>query len=263
MASATAIPSASSPAVVLTPGAWHGPWAYDLLIPELTALGLSSSTVTLATVGTTDPDVGVADDAAAARAEVLKQLDAPGERDVVLVGHSYGGVVISNAVEGLSVADRKAAGKKNGVIGVLYMTAFAIPANTSLLDAVDGSLPDWWNITGQFFNPINPAHVFYNDITDQALVASYVAKLKSMPWKMVTDKTQFAPWNSGFNVGYIHAQLDNAIVLPVQNAMASAFPADSFVASLNTSHSPFLSQPKKTAETINDAVVHFVNKKTA
>ncbi|TLD20560.1 hypothetical protein PspLS_08804 [Pyricularia sp. CBS 133598] len=263
MASPTAIPPTSRPAVVLTPGAWHGPWAYDLVRPELAALGLCSSAVTLPTVGTTDPKVGVADDAAAARAEVLRQLDAPGERDVVLVGHSYGGVVISNAVEGLSVADRKAAGKKNGVIGVLYLSAFAIPAGTSLLDGVGATLPDWWNVTGQFFSPINPAHVFYNDVTDPVLVASSIAKLKPMPWTMVTDKTGFAPWNSGFNVGYIHAELDNAIVLAAQNAMASAFPADSYVATLNTSHSPFLSQPKNTAEKINEAVLHFVSKKTA
>ncbi|TLS27187.1 hypothetical protein PpBr36_05565 [Pyricularia pennisetigena] len=120
------------------------------------------------------------DDAAAARAEVMKQLDAPGKPDVVLVSHSYGGIVISNAVKGLSVADRKAAGR-----------------------------------------------------------------------------------NNGFNVVYIHAELDKAIVLPVQQVMASAFPAGSYVATLNTSHSPFLSQPKNTADKIHEAVVHFVKKKTA
>ncbi|KAI7910249.1 hypothetical protein M9X92_011217 [Pyricularia oryzae] len=263
MASPTAVPPAPRPAVVLTPGAWHGPWAFDLVRPELSALGLSSSAVTLPTVGATDPQVGVVEDAAAARAEVLSQLDAPGERDVVLVGHSYGGIVISNAVEGLSLADRRAAGKKNGVIGVLYLTAFAIPPGTSLRDGTGATLPEWWNVTGGFFSPINPAHIFYNDVTDPALVASSVAQLKPMPFRMVTDKTGFAPWDSGFNVGYIHAALDNAIAPEVQNAMASAFPADSYVATLNASHSPFLSQPKNTADKINEAVLHFVSKKTA
>lgn len=150
MASPTAVPPAPRPAVVLTPGAWHGPWAFDLVRPELSALGLSSSAVTLPTVGATDPQVGVVEDAAAARAEVLSQLDAPGERDVVLVGHSYGGIVISNAVEGLSLADRRAAGKKNGVIGVLYLTAFAIPPGTSLRDGTGATLPEWWNVTVSF-----------------------------------------------------------------------------------------------------------------
>lgn len=130
------------PTVVFTPGAWHGTWAFDTVRSQLEALGYPTEAVALPSVGNTNASVGVAEDAAALSAELTTLTDAG--KNVVMVCHSYGGVVASSAVEGFGYKDRSAAGLgANGVIMLVYMTAFAAPAQTSLLDALGGEYL-WW-----------------------------------------------------------------------------------------------------------------------
>ena len=70
----------------LVHGAWHGSWCWDRVVPELEARGHGVVTVDLpsqtATAGMT-----------AYRDVVLDALDGLGE-DVVLVGHSLGGITV-------------------------------------------------------------------------------------------------------------------------------------------------------------------------
>lgn len=129
------------PTVVFTPGAWHGTWAFDTVRNSLEVLGYPTEAVALPSVGNANASVGVAEDAAALAAELATLTDAG--RDVVMVCHSYGGVVASTAVEGYGYADRSAAGLDGGVIMLVYMTAFAAPAQSSLLDALGGEYLSW------------------------------------------------------------------------------------------------------------------------
>lgn len=129
------------PTVVFTPGAWHGTWAFDMVRGSLDGLGYPTEAVALPSVGNTNASVGVAEDAAALAAELTTLTDAG--KDIVMVCHSYGGVVASTAVEGYGYKNRSAAGLDGGVIMLVYMTAFAAPAGTSLLDAL-GDEYLWW-----------------------------------------------------------------------------------------------------------------------
>ena len=76
--------------VVLVHGAWHGPWCWEALTPYLDEAGIAHVEVDL-------PFTGHDDDVAATGAV----LDAIAGRKV-LVGHSYGGLVISGAGAGRS-----------------------------------------------------------------------------------------------------------------------------------------------------------------
>lgn len=129
------------PTIVFTPGAWHGTWAFDTVRSGLEALGYPTVAVALPSVGSTNASVGVADDAAALVAE-LDTLAGEG-KDIVMVCHSYGGVVASAASEGYGQKNRSAAGEDGGVIMLAYMTAFAMPAGESLLDGLGGEYL-WW-----------------------------------------------------------------------------------------------------------------------
>jgi pimeloyl-ACP methyl ester carboxylesterase len=83
----------SSATVVLVHGAGGGAWAWELVTAELDKLGIAHREVDLPSSGLTrPPDAGVAGDTAVVR-ELLDTLEAP----VVLVGHSYGGTIISSA----------------------------------------------------------------------------------------------------------------------------------------------------------------------
>ncbi|MGW5129054.1 alpha/beta fold hydrolase [Streptomyces sp. NPDC004069] len=77
---------------VLVHGAWHGPWAWDRIVPLLHAAGARTLTPDLSTVG----DHGLHDHAEA----VVAALDAVQEEvELVLVGHSYAGLVVREAAD--------------------------------------------------------------------------------------------------------------------------------------------------------------------
>jgi pimeloyl-ACP methyl ester carboxylesterase len=84
------------------------------------------------------------DDVASLR-EVLVKLADDGQ-DLVVVGHSYGGVVASCAVEGLSKSARAKEGTAGGVIKVVYLAAFAIDKGQSLLGMLGGNYLPWMKV---------------------------------------------------------------------------------------------------------------------
>src|SRR5258708_453841 len=86
--------------VVLVHGAWHGGWAFDRVLPLLTIAGVSSVAVDLPAHG---EDTGPPGDLHSDAARVKAQLDRADER-VVLLGHSYGGAVITEAGDHPAVA---------------------------------------------------------------------------------------------------------------------------------------------------------------
>lgn len=60
-----------------------------------------------------------ADDVKNIRAAIEGELEQG--NDVIIVMHSYGGVPSSNAAEGLGKKDRKAAGKSNGIVNMVWV----------------------------------------------------------------------------------------------------------------------------------------------
>ncbi|KAI0427913.1 Alpha/beta hydrolase fold-1 [Xylaria sp. FL1042] len=259
MATSIAAETGGSPTVFFTPGAWHGPWVFDLVRNALSERGFRTDATSLATAGSTDPSVGISDDAAKVRLALTKLIDDG--KEVVLVAHSYGGVVASNAVEGLGIEQRAGGGLTGGVIMILYLAAFVIRANASLATALEGSNPDWWNISEDgLITPMQPLHVFYTDVTP-SLASKAADALMPMPLRTTTDMSTYDPREEGFEVGYIFAEEDQALPIGAQKAMFAQFPVGSFSASLQSSHSPFLSMPETLADAIQRAVEHVLAKR--
>src|SRR3974390_2057450 len=78
---------------VLVHGAWHGGWCWDRVVPGLRARGVRAMAPDMPGHGAdAEPLTDLHGDAARIR-EVVEDIDD----DVVLVGHSYGGAVISEA----------------------------------------------------------------------------------------------------------------------------------------------------------------------
>lgn len=106
------------PTIVLVHGAWAGPSGWDEVAAGLHKDGYTTVTPTLDLMST-------AQDVATVRAT----LDAiPGQK--ILVGHSYGGAVISNAAYG-----------RSDVLGLVYTAAFVPDEGESLLDLGEGYQP--------------------------------------------------------------------------------------------------------------------------
>ncbi|GKT66807.1 hypothetical protein ColTof4_04298 [Colletotrichum tofieldiae] len=263
--------SSELPTILLTPGAWHQPWTFDLVRDDLANRGYPTAVVALASVGSTDVNVGLDQDTEVVRAELQRLIDAG--REVVVVAHSYGGVPVANAVEGLNYKDRAVQGKTGGVLMVVYMASFAVPAEESLFDGA--GLQPWWNVTDLdvadscaltrqdgFITPRDPISTFYADV-EPSLAAKAAAALCPQPFKTFQDKSGFEPWYAGFEMGYIFAEDDQALPLDKQIDISSQFPASSFTATLTSSHSPFLSMPEALGKVIQQAAQVAVARKTA
>lgn len=88
------------PTFILVPGAWHGGWAYERVVPLLERAGHTVHALTLTGLRPDDDDVTVATANLDTHAnDVLALLDRAGITDATLVGHSYGGMVIAAAAD--------------------------------------------------------------------------------------------------------------------------------------------------------------------
>src|SRR5262245_39536350 len=101
------------PDLLLVHGGWHGAWAFDALVPLLASQGFTVRTVDLPSSGSL---VGLDADVRAVR-----QSLADHATPTLVVGHSYGGVVISEACSGIG-----------NVVGLAYLCAFVLDKGESL-----------------------------------------------------------------------------------------------------------------------------------
>ncbi|KAI1739862.1 Alpha/beta hydrolase fold-1 [Xylaria scruposa] len=258
MTVATTTETKTVPTVFFIPGAWHEPWVFDNVRSILSARGFETEASSLATVGSPDSSVGLHVDAAKIRSALTKLVDEG--KEVVLVAHSYGGLVASNAVDGLGITQRAASGLKGGIIMILYLAAFAVPAGTDLVMNF-GGYAHWWNVSKGFVTAMQPLEVFYADV-ESSLAEKAIASLKPMPLQMMKDISAYDPRGT-FEVGYIFAEKDQALPISAQDAMFSQFPAGSFSARLDSSHSPFLSMPDTLADTIENATKYVLAKRSS
>lgn len=136
--------AAEQPVYVLAPGAWHGPECFDLVREKLKAKGYETRAVTYPSVGAEPPNKGLADDAAALRAEIQTLADQG--RQVIVVVHSYGGLVGAEATQGLGFKQRKAEGKAGGVALLVYLSAFVTPKGASILGMLGGNPLEWMDV---------------------------------------------------------------------------------------------------------------------
>jgi pimeloyl-ACP methyl ester carboxylesterase len=110
---------------VLVHGAWHGAWCWAALQAELDRHGVPSIAVDLpGHGGSAEPLTGLHGDAAAL-GNMLDRLQERGTGPVVLVGHSYGGAVITHAATG-----------RNDIRHLVYIAAFALDDGESIIGAL-------------------------------------------------------------------------------------------------------------------------------
>ncbi|KAF2967403.1 hypothetical protein GQX73_g6154 [Xylaria multiplex] len=253
------IMSGYQPTVFFSPGAFHSSWAFDDVRNILSGRGFTTEASELISVGTTDPSIGMFSDAKHLRSRLTKLVDEG--KEIIFVAHSYSGIVVANAIEGLSIEQRASAGKRGGIVMILHLAALIINAGQSLSSSVDPSIVPWTENEG-FLIAKNPLHHFYADV-EPSLASKAVEALKPMSSQITRDKSTYEPWKEGFEVGYIFTEQDNTIPIDMQNGLFSLFPDGSFTASLACGHSPFLNIPNAVADAIEDAISYLVKKRSS
>ncbi|KAI9840917.1 MAG: hypothetical protein M1838_003853, partial [Thelocarpon superellum] len=101
--------TSTKPTIVIVPGFWEGPEVFDEVTSTLQAV------YGYKTHGPTSPGNPTQEDDVVAIRQKLEPLVEAGE-EVLLVAHSAGGFLASNAIEGLSLKERAGQGKSGGVV---------------------------------------------------------------------------------------------------------------------------------------------------
>jgi pimeloyl-ACP methyl ester carboxylesterase len=234
---------ANSRTFVIVPGAWSGPYAWAGVKADLESSGNKVVVVQLPGHGSdsTPPQNLTLD---AYRDKVVGVIDSLGGQ-VVLVGHSLGGAIISEVAEEVPSKIKK----------LVYVAGF-VPATGQSVLALAST--DSASVLGANLVPSEnqlTLAVAYDQIInsfiqdgtegEQSLV---LANYKPEPAIPLTNPVTLTAANYGsVNKIYIKTLMDHAITPMLQNRMLAATPSFSAVYELNTSHSPFLVKPDSVA----------------
>jgi pimeloyl-ACP methyl ester carboxylesterase len=186
-----------------------------------------------------NPTKSLADDVAVTKAAIASQ-----DREVILVGHSYGGAVITEA------------GNDPRVAGLVYITAFAPDKGESVASLIANPPP------GAPVPPILPPKDGYLFLDRNKFAASFAADVEPELAAFMADSQ--VPWGLDALSGaisepawktkpshYLVASDDKMIPPPAQRAMAGR--AQAQVVEVPGSHSVYVSKPAEVAAIIEQA----------
>lgn len=118
------------PTLVFVPGFWEGPTVYNDIASTLsTTHSYPTLIVPLASTGTCPPHAKTFTDDVAAVRTALEALLASG-KEVILVMHSAGAFIGSQAIKDLSVYARTAKGEEGGVKKLVFLTGAPFPGDS-------------------------------------------------------------------------------------------------------------------------------------
>ena len=186
-----------------------------------------------------NPTTSLADDVAATKRVIAEQ-----KGPVILVGHSYGGAVITEA------------GNHPSVTGLVYITAFAPDRGESVATLIKDPPP------GAPVPPILPPEEGFLALDKAQFAASFAADVapekadfmanSQIPWGVAAlgGAVTEPAWRSKPS-WYLVATDDRMIPPAAQRAMSKR--AGSSVAEVKGSHAVYVSQPEAVAELIQKA----------
>lgn len=214
--------------IVLVHGAWADGSGWQAIHDILRARGYSVSVVQI-------PLSSLAADVAAVDRVLARQDGA-----ALLVGHSYGGVVITEA------------GNAPNVAGLVYVAAFAPDVGESVASMTEGGEPPPLQPSADgflFFNPVLFPQVFAHDLPGGH--GAFLAAAQHAPAGATFGATVSAPAWKLRPSWYVLATEDRIIPPPSQRQMAVR--ANAVVTEVRGSHAVYMSQPQAVADVIDAA----------
>ncbi len=229
---------------VLVHGGGHGGWCYGKVAPLLRAAGHDVHAPTLTGLGERAHLLGPAVDLDMHVREVVAVLHYEDLRDVILVGHSYGGMVITG------VADRAA----NRVGRLVYLDA-ANPRNGQSLVDVAGPVIEAVRPMGEVVDgvelvllPAPGAGRFYG-VTDDADVAWMDDRLTGHPWRCFEQELELANEGALQAIPQYHVVCTSTLATRDRDLMDKAR-ADGRLWEIDTGHDLMITEPRAVADAL-------------
>jgi pimeloyl-ACP methyl ester carboxylesterase len=214
--------------IVLVHGAWADGSGWQGVHDILRSRGYTVSIVQ-------NPVTSLADDVAAVN-RVLSRQDGP----ALLVAHSYGGVVITEA------------GHADNVAGLVYVAAFVPDVGESVSSLIEGGEPPPVRPSQDgflFFDPEIYPQAFAQDLPPAQGAFLATAQVPAAASAFET-KVSRAAWKTRRS-WYVLATDDRIIPPAAQRRMAMR--AEAAIAEVAGSHAVYISQPKAVADAIESA----------
>ncbi|KAF3388824.1 hypothetical protein F1880_004443 [Penicillium rolfsii] len=251
----------SRPRLVLIPGSWHRPSCYDPIIKRLEPT-LRCVTVSLPSTSF-NPEATFKDDLDAARDVISAEMN--NGRDVVVIAHSYGGMVGNSAIKGFTKPKNADDNRSGYVIGLILIASGHTLTGLSFMDPFFGRPPPAWrinNTTGYAELVTSPRELFYHDLPEEE-AEYWVSQLTSQSLKALFEGGEYtyAGWRDvpSWYIGTVEDQGLPVLAQRMSVGMAREMGASVEHRELQTSHSPFLSQPELTVKIILEAVDAFTH----
>ena len=227
---------------VLIHGSWHGAWCWYKIIPLLQQAGHKAIALDLPGHGR---DWRAPREVSLQRyvESVCNVLDAQAE-SLILVGHSRGGIVISQTAEHRSDKIRT----------LVYLAAFLIPNGETLMTTAHSDPDSLINsntvVNQEQGSTMLKAEAFrdalYGDCSQEDIVLA-TALLTPEPTAPSATPLSLSEEHFGrIPRVYIETLQDKGVTPALQKKMYTVTPCQQII-SMDTSHSPFLSQPQQLA----------------
>lgn len=233
--------------IYLIHGGWHGGWCWGLVRPPLEAEGHTVHAPTLAGLAERADLLTRETNLETHIAEVMALVTADEATDVTLVGHSYGGIVITG------VADRL----PGRVQRLIYLDAFVPNDGQSVFDILPTSRRDylqWLADTGGkgWLVPSPPPESF--GVTDSEVADRARGLLTAQPLASLKQKITLTGGAGDFGRTYIHC--NQGALIASFAPFAARFREDPAwdVIEIATGHDAMLIEPAQVAGLIHGIV---------
>lgn len=227
---------------LLIHGSWHGGWCWYKVVPRLEKLGHRVLAPDLPSLGRDKTPVNRVS-LRLWRDFVCDLIDAQPE-PVILVGHSRGGIVISEVAEQ----------RPDKIRTLVYLTAFLPRDGESLFDlapqAPYSEVPPNMVMSEDKSSSIVRddalRSAFYGECSDEDVALARLCLQPEPTLPLATPVHLTEPNFGRVPRIYIECLRDRAVTPPLQKQMCAASPCQRVLA-IDTDHSPFLSRPDETA----------------
>ena len=218
--------------LLLVHGGWAGSWIWEPVREPLRRRGVEAEAIErLPSVGRDPSELGdLRGDAEYVRSRI-DRIGAP----VVLCGHSYGGMVITE------LADHPA------VVHSIYLAALWPPRGQSAFDLLGGEAPEWIVLRGDGSCSLADdlelvREALFADIDPERAAEAHARMLLQSE---ASARTPSSAPTRAHPTTYVICTRDRAVPVEAQEAMAAAADA---VLRLDTTHCPQLSAPEELAD---------------